>query len=108
MTTGGRDRTLIVGDEPPARPQNRRMLARDPEVEILSDCANGREAIAAIGMHNPDLVFLDVQMPEIDGFDVLEAMPRAQIPFVIFVTAYDQYAPRAFEVSAVDYLVKPF
>jgi two-component system LytT family response regulator len=108
MTAGRRIRTLIVDDEPLARRKIRRMLARDPEVEILDDCANGREAIAAISTHNPDLVFLDVQMPEIDGFDVLESIPPAGMPFVIFVTAYDQYALRAFEVSAVDYLVKPF
>lgn len=108
MTASRRIRTLIVDDEPLARRKIRRMLARDPEVEILDDCANGREAIAAISTHNPDLVFLDVQMPEIDGFDVLESIPPAGMPFVIFVTAYDQYALRAFEVSAVDYLVKPF
>lgn len=108
MTAGRRIRTLIVDDEPLARRKIRRMLAHDPEVEILGDCANGREAIAAIITHNPDLVFLDVQMPEIDGFDVLESIPPAGMPFVIFVTAYDQYALRAFEVSAVDYLVKPF
>ncbi len=108
MTLGTRIRALIIDDEPLARRKIRRMLARDPEVEILGDCANGREAIAAISAQNPDLVFLDVQMPEIDGFDVLESIPPAEMPFVIFVTAYDQYALRAFEVSAVDYLVKPF
>lgn len=108
MTAGRRIRVLIIDDEPLARRKIRRMLARDPEVEILGDCANGREAIPAIDARNPDLVFLDVQMPEIDGFDVLESIPAAKIPLVIFVTAYDQYALRAFEVSAVDYLVKPF
>jgi two-component system LytT family response regulator len=108
MTAGRRIRALIVDDEPLARRKIRRMLAHDPEVEILGDCANGREAIAAISTQNPDLIFLDVQMPEIDGFDVLESIPTAGMPFVIFVTAYDQYALRAFEVSAVDYLVKPF
>lgn len=108
MTAAAKIRTLIVDDEPLARRKIRRMLARDPEVEILDDCANGREAIATISANNPDLVFLDVQMPEIDGFDVLESIPPAGLPFVIFVTAYDQYALRAFEVSAVDYLVKPF
>lgn len=81
MTTGRRIRTLIVDDEPLARRKIRRMLAHDPEVEILGDCANGREAIAAIITHNPDLVFLDVQMPEIDGFDVLESIPPAGMPF---------------------------
>jgi two-component system LytT family response regulator len=103
-----RIRTLIVDDEPLARRKIRRLLARDPEIEILADCANGPEAIAAITATRPSLVFLDVQMPEIDGFDVLESIPSSHVPFVIFVTAYDQYALRAFEVSAVDYLVKPF
>src|SRR6185437_8573726 len=108
MTAARKIRTLIVDDEPLARRKIRRMLTRDPEVEILGDCANGREAIDAICAHNPELVFLDVQMPEVDGFDVLASIPPAELPFVIFVTAYDQYALRAFEVSAVDYLVKPF
>src|ERR1044071_3263970 len=108
MTAQKRIRTLIVDDEPLARRKIRRMLSRDSDVEILGDCANGKEAIQAIGDSSPDLVFLDVQMPEIDGFDVLEALSPARVPFVIFVTAYDQYALRAFEVSAVDYLVKPF
>lgn len=108
MTAARKIRTLIVDDEPLARRKIRRMLTRDPEVEILGDCANGREAIDAICAHNPELVFLDIQMPEVDGFDVLTSIPPAELPFVIFVTAYDQYALRAFEVSAVDYLVKPF
>jgi len=108
MMAGMTIRTLIVDDEPLARRKIRRMLAHDSEVEILGDCANGREAIAAISAQTPNLVFLDVQMPEIDGFDVLESIPPAAMPLVIFVTAYDQYALRAFEVSAVDYLVKPF
>jgi two-component system LytT family response regulator len=108
MTGAGRITALIVDDEPLARRKIRRMLTRDPEIQILDDCANGPEAIAAIGAHSPDIVFLDVQMPEIDGFDVLESMTPLRTPLVIFVTAYDQYALRAFEVSAVDYLVKPF
>src|SRR5204862_4941657 len=108
MTAGKRIRAVIVDDEPLARRKIRQMLARDLEVEIVGDCANGREAITAINTQNPDLVFLDVQMPEIDGFAVLESIAAARIPLVIFVTAYDQYALRAFEVSAVDYLVKTF
>jgi len=108
MTPGGRIRTLIVDDEPLARRKIRRMLSRDPEVEILDDCSNGRDAISAIGVQRPDLLLLDVQMPEVDGFDVLESITPSRMPFVIFITAYDQYALRAFEVSAVDYLVKPF
>jgi two-component system LytT family response regulator len=108
MTDARKIRTVIVDDEPLARRRIRRMLAHDSEVEIAGDCANGREAIHSIVSQSPDLVFLDVQMPEIDGFEVLESLGPAQLPFVIFVTAYDQYALRAFEVSAVDYLVKPF
>ena len=108
MTAGKIIRAVIVDDEPLARRKIRQMLARDLDVEIVGDCANGREAITAINAQNPDLVFLDVQMPEVDGFAVLESIAGARTPLVIFVTAYDQYALRAFEVSAVDYLVKPF
>jgi len=108
MTAGRTIRTLIVDDEPLARRRIRRMLAHDPEVAIVGDCSNGREAIAAIKSESPDLIFLDVQMPEVDGFDVLASAETKRPPLVIFVTAYDQYALRAFEVAAVDYLVKPF
>ena len=108
MTATKRIRAVIVDDEPLARRRIRRMLAHDAEVDIVGDCGNGKEAIAAIRTLSPNLVFLDVQMPEIDGFDVLESIDPKHMPFVIFVTAYDQYALRAFEVSAVDYLVKPF
>lgn len=108
MTTGQKIRALIVDDEPLARRRLRRLLARDTEVEIVAECGNGRDAIAAIRNLNPDLLLLDVQMPEVDGFDVLESIEPRLMPLVIFVTAYDQYALRAFEVSAVDYLVKPF
>ncbi len=108
MSAIQRIRTVIVDDEPLARRRIRRMLARDAEIEIVSDCSNGKEAIAAIKNLKPDLLFLDIQMPEIDGFDVLESLDPSQLPLVIFITAYDQYALRAFEVSAVDYLVKPF
>jgi len=108
MTAGKIIRAVIIDDEPLARRKIRQMLARDPEVEVVGDCGNGREAIAAINAQNPDLVFLDVQMPEVDGFAVLESIAAVRTPLVIFVTAYDQYALRAFEVSAVDYLVKPF
>ena len=99
---------MIVDDEPLARRRIRKLFARDNEVETVCDCADGYEAVAAIGQHAPDLVFLDVQMPEVDGFDVLQRLDAERLPFVIFVTAYDQYALRAFEVSAVDYLLKPF
>lgn len=108
MTALTRIKTVIVDDEPLARRRIKRLLARDAQVEVAGDCGNGKDAIIAIRELDPDLLFLDVQMPEIDGFDVLESLPPDDLPFVIFVTAYDQYALRAFEVSAVDYLVKPF
>jgi len=108
MSSTERIRTVIVDDEPLARRRIRRMLARDPKIEVVCDCGNGKDAIAAMRTLNPDLLFLDIQMPEINGFDVLELSDPKQLPLVIFVTAYDQYALRAFEVSAVDYLVKPF
>ena len=101
-------RTLIVDDESLARERIRDMLAGHPQIEILAECANGRDAIEAIQSLSPDLVFLDVEMPGIDGFGVLEALQPERIPTIIFVTAYDQYAVRAFEVYALDYLLKPF
>src|SRR6476469_4090428 len=108
MNTSTKIRALVVDDEPLARRRIRKLLSRDVEVEVIGDCANGYEAIEAINRQAPHLVFLDVQMPEVDGFTVLENLDQSARPFVIFVTAYDQYALRAFEVSAVDYLVKPF
>ena len=108
MTAAKRIRAVVVDDEPLARRRIRRMLAHDTEIDIVGDCGNGKDAIATIRNLNPNLLFLDVQMPEIDGFDVLESIDPKQMPLVIFITAYDQYALRAFEVSAVDYLVKPF
>jgi len=99
---------LLVDDEPLARAMLREMLSDDPYVEIVGECVNGGEAVEAINATVPDLVFLDVQMPEVGGFEVLEALDKDQIPHVIFVTAYDQYAVRAFEVHALDYLLKPF
>ena len=101
-------RTLIVDDESLARERIRDMIDSDSGIEIIAECGNGHEAIEAIQQLSPDLVFLDVEMPGIDGFGVLEALPPRQIPTVIFVTAYDQYAVRAFEVYALDYLLKPF
>jgi two-component system, LytTR family, response regulator len=101
-------RTLIVDDESLARERIRDMLASDREIDIVGECANGHEAVEAMQHHSPDLVFLDVEMPGIDGFAVLEALPPDQLPTVIFVTAYDQYAVRAFDVYALDYLLKPF
>jgi two-component system, LytTR family, response regulator len=101
-------RTLIVDDEPLARRNLRLLLERDPQIEILDECRNGREAIHAINTTNPDLIFLDIQMPEMDGFDVLESVGPERIHSIIFVTAYDQYALKAFEVHALDYLLKPY
>ena len=101
-------RTVIVDDEPLAR-SNLSVLSRlDPEIEIVAECASGAEALAEIRAANPDLVFLDVQMPECDGFDVLELLGQHLPPAIVFVTAYDQYALRAFDAGALDYLLKPF
>ena len=108
MITAAKIRALVVDDEPLARRRICKLLSRDVEVEVIGDCANGYEAIEAINHRAPHLVFLDVQMPEVDGFAVLESIDPRAMPFVIFVTAYDQYALKAFEVSAVDYLLKPF
>jgi two-component system LytT family response regulator len=99
-------RIVIVDDEPLARAVLREYAAADPAITVVADCANGFEAVKAVADHKPDLVLLDVQMPKLDGFEVLELLGRDQP--VIFVTAYDQYALRAFEVHAVDYLLKPF
>jgi two-component system LytT family response regulator len=101
----GQVRALIVDDEDLARHVLRELLQAHPEIRILAECANGFEAVKAITEHKPDLVFLDIQMPKLTGFDVLELI-EADIA-VVFVTAYDQYAMRAFEVHAVDYLLKP-
>jgi two-component system LytT family response regulator len=101
-------RTLIVDDEPLARRNLRVLLEKDPQIEILDECRNGREAVKAINALSPDLIFLDIQMPELDGFDVLARVGPEQIQAIIFVTAFDQYALKAFEVHAFDYLLKPF
>ena len=100
-------KALIVDDEELARKLLREMLGSHPEIEIAAECRNGMEAVKAAGEHKPDLLFLDVQMPKLTGFDVLELIDRHNVS-VIFVTAYDQYAMKAFEVHAVDYLLKPF
>ena len=101
-------RTIIVDDEPLARSNLSVLLRRDPEIEIVAECGSGAEALAEIRSARPDLVFLDVQIPECDGFDVLEILGQDLPPAVVFVTAYDQYALRAFDAGALDYLLKPF
>ena len=98
---------LIVDDEPLARERLRTLLATEPDLEILGECVNGREAVAAVKRSRPDLLFLDIQMPELDGFQTLAQLP-APLPIVIFVTAFDEHAVKAFEVHALDYLLKPF
>lgn len=100
-------RALIVDDEPLARQRLIRLLKDEPDIEVVGECADGGDAVTAIRAHKPDLVFLDVQMPVLDGFGVLEALGD-DLPAVIFVTAYDRYALRAFEYHALDYLLKPF
>jgi two-component system LytT family response regulator len=99
---------LVVDDEPLARSNLTILLRRDPEIASVNECGDGKEAIATIRSKKPDLVFLDVQMPECDGFDVLEMLGCDLPQAVVFVTAYDQYALRAFEAGALDYLLKPF
>jgi two-component system, LytTR family, response regulator len=101
-------RTLIVDDEVLARQRIRNLLRGRVEFAVIGECANGYEAVRTIRRHAPDLVFLDVQMPDLDGFGVLEELAADQLPVIIFVTAYDQYAVRAFEFHALDYLLKPF
>jgi two-component system LytT family response regulator len=100
-------RTLIIDDVQLARERLKRCLAGEPEVQIVGECDNGTEAVAAIRALSPDLIFLDVQMPALDGFGVLEALKGERVPEVIFVTAYNEYAIQAFEVNALDYLLKP-
>jgi two-component system, LytTR family, response regulator len=101
-------RLLIIDDEPLARRSVRRFLKSDPSVEVIGECGDGQSAVAAIRSSQPDLVFLDVQMPEMDGFEVLGRVGLERLAAVIFVTAYDRYALRAFDSNALDYLLKPF
>jgi two-component system LytT family response regulator len=101
-------RVLVVDDEPLARSGMIALLGRDPEITVVGECGDGLTAVSAIHDLNPDLVLLDVQMPEADGFEVLRALGAGTMPAVIFVTAYDQFAVKAFEVNALDYLLKPF
>jgi two-component system, LytTR family, response regulator len=101
-------RALIVDDEPIARAGIRTLLGTEADVTVIGECRDGAEAVAKIRAGRPDLVFLDVQMPELDGFEVLSALEPNDLPAIVFVTAYDEYALDAFEASAVDYLLKPF
>ncbi|HMQ03019.1 MAG TPA: LytTR family DNA-binding domain-containing protein [Pyrinomonadaceae bacterium] len=101
-------RTLIVDDEPLARERIKRILREEPEIQVIGECGNGAQAVSAITDKRPDLVFLDIQMPEMNGFDVVNALDAESMPAIVFVTAYDQYALQAFDVHALDYLLKPF
>jgi two-component system LytT family response regulator len=101
-------RAVVVDDEPLSRSNVTTLLGRDAEIDVVRECASGVEALEAIRSCKPDLVFLDVEMPEYDGFDVLEMLGADLPPSIVFVTAYDRYALRAFEVGALDYLLKPF
>jgi len=101
-------RTLIVDDERMARKRILTLLAADADVDVVGECTNGRDAVATIAAEQPDLVFLDIQMPELDGFGVVQAVGVQRMPVTVFVTAFDQHALRAFEAHALDYLTKPF
>jgi len=101
-------RVLIVDDEPPARKKLLMLLRDERDVQVIGEASNGIDAVASIEKHRPDAVFLDIQMPGMNGFEVLEALDKENLPLVVFVTAYDQHAVRAFEVHAADYLLKPF
>jgi two-component system LytT family response regulator len=107
-TCAGKIRTVIVDDEPLARTNLSLLLRLDPEIAVVGECGSGVDAPNEIRRTKPDLLFLDVQMPECDGFDVIELLGKDVPPAVVFVTAYDQYALRAFEAGALDYLLKPF
>lgn len=106
--TGARITALVADDEPLARGRLRRLLLEEPDVRVVGECATGAEALEAIARKHPDVVFLDVRMPGMDGFEVVDALDGALPPAIVFVTAFDRYAVRAFEVHAVDYLLKPF
>jgi len=103
-----RIRTLIVDDEPIARARVLSLLLEEPDVDVVGECASGSQAVSFIRSQSPDLVFLDIQMPEMDGFEVARALQPERMPALVFVTAFDQYALRAFECHALDYLLKPF
>ena len=101
-------RTVVVDDEPVARERIIGLLNQEKDIEVVGEYSDGSQAVSAIQQQNPDLVFLDVQMPACDGFGVIQQLGPEKVPAVVFVTAYDEYAVRAFEVQALDYLLKPF
>ena len=101
-------RVLVVDDEAPARTRLKSFLREDPEVELVGECGNGEQAVEWILRERPDVVFLDIRMPRLGGFGVFERVPAEAMPLVVFTTAFSEYAVRAFEVHAVDYLLKPF
>ncbi|HEX7940255.1 MAG TPA: LytTR family DNA-binding domain-containing protein [Gemmatimonadaceae bacterium] len=108
ITTDRPVTVLVADDEPLARRRLLRLLRAEPGVEVVAECKGGRSAVEQIRARNPDLVFLDIQMPDLDGFGVIAEVGPERMPSVVFVTAFDQYALRAFEVHALDYLLKPF
>lgn len=101
-------RVVIADDEPMARSKIRLMLSSEPGLEVLAECQNGAETLKALSVYKTDLLFLDIHMPDLDGFEVLSRIPEGEIPIVIFTTAYDEHAVKAFEAQALDYLLKPF
>lgn len=101
-------RAVIADDEPLARERIRSFSNEEPDVEVVAECADGAQTVATVEQEHPDLLFLDIQMPRLNGFEVLEALAPGHLPAVIFTTAHDQHAIRAFEVNAVDYLLKPY
>jgi two-component system LytT family response regulator len=107
MAASNKIRAIIVDDEPLARRGLELRLSACPEVEVVAQCGNGREAVEAVAAHAPELMFLDIEMPGVDGFEVLRRIPQSSMPLVVFVTAFDRYAIEAFEAHALDYLLKP-
>jgi two-component system LytT family response regulator len=101
-------RVILADDEPLGRASVRTLLARDPEVELVAECANGMEVVEAVRTHAPQILLLDIQMPGMDGFEVLDALEAAELPVIVFITAFDRYAVEAFDRSAADYVLKPF
>ena len=101
-------RTIIADDEVLAREKLRILLSAEPGIQIIAECRSGKETVSALQAHRPDLLLLDIQMPDSDGFEVLKSIPSEEMPIVVFTTAYDQYAIKAFEAHALDYLLKPF